>query len=116
MGYDRIQRVMWSDIQMAQKNSDDFTFEAAKIIGPSSLEARPAIYEVTLRKTADATAEETLIIGGTTFTAKASTPMRMGRSRPPLRRKPQQNPRPRAPTSFEAQASTRKRNEEATPG
>lgn len=72
MAYDRIQRVTWSDIVMAQEHSDDFTFEAAKIAGPASLAARPAVYKVTIKKTGDAAADETIVIGGTTFTAKAS--------------------------------------------
>lgn len=35
-GKDRIQRVAWTDILMAQKNSDDFIYEGAKIAVASS--------------------------------------------------------------------------------
>lgn len=72
MGMDRIQKVVWSDIVMGQRDSDDFTFEKAKIVGPNSIAAKSATYLVTLKRTGDAAADETVIIGGQTFTAKAS--------------------------------------------
>lgn len=71
-GKDRMQRVVWTDILMAQKNPDDFTYEGVKIVGPQTRAAVPAKYRVTITKSGDATADETLIIGGVTFTAKAS--------------------------------------------
>lgn len=72
MSYDRIQRVMWTDILQAQMHEGDFVYEEAKIEGPNSLAARPAVYKVTIAKSGDCTANDTVVIGGVTFTAKAS--------------------------------------------
>lgn len=36
MAYDRIQRVMWTDILMAQMHEGDFVYEEAAITGPAS--------------------------------------------------------------------------------
>lgn len=69
--FDRTQKVIWADILQAQMHEGDFIYEAAKIAGPSSIAARPAVYKVTIAKSGDCTANDTLVIGGVTFTAKA---------------------------------------------
>lgn len=69
--FDRTQKVIWSDILMSQMHEGDFVYEAAKIAGPNSIAARPAVYKVTIAKSGDCTANDTVVIGGVTFTAKA---------------------------------------------
>ena len=77
--HDRIQRVIWSDILMAQDRSAVFTYEKVKMTGPTTIPAKPAVYTVTIAKSGNSTNDKTLIIGGVTFTAK-TTPATAGNS------------------------------------
>ena len=82
----RNELVRWHDILISQRDPDVWTYENAKMAGPSSLPAKPLKQSVTIGGTFAAprpdvyvikiggtwAADETLVIGSTTFTAKAN--------------------------------------------
>jgi hypothetical protein len=84
----RNELVRWHDILISQRDPDAWTYENAKMAGPSSLPAKPLKQSVTIGGTFAAprpeiyvikiggtwAANDTLTIGATTFTAKSTTP------------------------------------------
>lgn len=63
----RKEKIRWSDILISQKNSDTWTYENAKMTGPSSLAARPLSQSVQIGGTWSVGVPEiyTLQLGGT---------------------------------------------------